>query len=351
MMGRRALLGSLAATLGTSSQTGAPAGGKSAPGELVRAKVLRAGDTVALVTPSTYVADPERLELARRTIDFLGLKLKMGSNVGKRTGYLGGSVTERVEDLHAAFTDPDVKAVFAMRGGYGSAQLLDRIDFDLIRRNPKIFTGYSDITALHLAIHQKTGLITFHGPTTLSRFSDYTLDNFKKAIFTAEPLGTLANPAEENKLRPRHFLRVLRGGIARGRLIGGNLTLISTTMGTPFEIQTDGKLLFLEDVEEQPYSMDRMLTQLRLAGKFRNITGLILGECSGCQPRDYKPSFESTFSLPEVYDNILGDLKVPVLTGLTIGHTEDQLTLPLGVMASLDADRGTLTLEEPALVA
>lgn len=317
---------------------------------LIRPKALRPGDTVALITPSTYVSDPERLELAKRTIDFLGLKLKMGKNVGKRTGYVGGTVEERIEDLHWAFSDPEVKAVFAMRGGYGSGQILDKIDLDLIRRNPKIFTGYSDITAMHLAIHQKTGLVTFHGPTTLSRFNNYTLNHFKRAIFSAEPLGKLTNPEEASEIRPRHFTRTIRGGTARGRLIGGNLTLISTTMGTPFEIQTDGKLLFLEDVEEQPYSMDRMLTQLRLAGKFKNIVGLIIGECSGCTPRDYKPSFESTFSLGEVLQNILGDLKVPVMTGLTIGHTEDQLTLPLGVMATLDADKVELTIEESATV-
>ena len=317
-------------------------------GTFIRPKALQPGDTVALITPSTYVSDPERLELARRTVEFLGLKLKMGKNVGKRTGYLGGSIQERVEDVHWAFSDPEVKAVFAMRGGYGSAQILDRIDLDLIRKNPKIFTGYSDITAMHLAIHQKAGLVTFHGPTTLSRFNDYTLNHFKRAIFHSEPIGKLTNPEEAREIRPRHITRTIRGGTARGRLIGGNLTLISTTMGTPFEIQTDGKLLFLEDVDEQPYSMDRMLTQLRLAGKFKNIAGLIIGECSGCAPRDYKPSFESTFSLGEVLQNILGELKVPVMTGLTIGHTEDQLTLPLGVMAAMDADKMELTIEEPA---
>jgi muramoyltetrapeptide carboxypeptidase len=132
-------------------------------------------------------------------------------------------------------------------------------------------------------------------------------------------------------------------------LIGGNLTLIAAAMGTPWEIQTDGKLLFLEDVGEEPYSMDRMLTQLRLAGKFRGIRGLILGECLDCRPREFHPGFESSFSLGEVYDNVLGDLKVPIFSGLTIGHTDDQLTLPLGVHATLDADAGTLTIDEEAL--
>lgn len=311
-------------------------------------RVLKPGDTVALITPSTYVSDPDDLLLARRTVEYFGLKPKLGRHVGKKNGYLGGSIQERVDDLHAAFADPEVKAVFCTRGGYGAAMLLDRIDFDLIRRNPKVFIGYSDITALHLGIHQKSGMVTFHGPTALSRFTDYTVDLFRRVILSSKPLGVVGNPKESDSLRPKYLTRTMAGGKATGQLIGGNLTLIATTMGTPWELQTDGKLLFLEDVDEQPYSMDRMLTQLRLAGKFKNIRGLILGVCADCRPRDFKPSFYSTLTLGEVYEQILGDLKVPVVTGLTIGHTPDQITLPLGVRATLDADAATLTLEESA---
>jgi muramoyltetrapeptide carboxypeptidase len=316
---------------------------------LLKPKPLAAGDTVALITPATYVSSPDALQLARRTVEFLGLKWKAGRNLGKRTGYLGGSVEERVADLHEAFLDPEVKAILCTRGGYGSAMLLDRLDFDLIRNHPKIFIGYSDITALHMGIHQKSGIVTFHGPMALAGFSDYTLEHFKRALFDPRPLGVLSNPPEGQAIRPKHPTRTLRGGQATGALIGGNLTLIASTMGTPWEIQTDGKLLFLEDVGEEPYSMDRMLTQLRLAGKFRNIRGLILGECLECTPRQFQPGFESSFSLGEVYDNVLGDLKVPAFSGLTIGHTDDQLTLPLGVRATLDADAGTLAIEEEAL--
>ncbi len=203
---------------------------------LLKPKVLRPGDTVGLITPSTYVSDPDRLALARRTMDFLGLKYKFGRAVGRRDGYLAGSIADRVADLHAMFADPEVKAVFCIRGGYGAAMLLDKIDFDLIRRNPKIFVGYSDITALHLGIHRMTGLVTFHGPVTLSRFTDYTLDNFKRAIFEAKPLGRLTNPPEEPRIRPTHPTRTLRAGKATGPLTGGNLSLISSTLGTPWEI-------------------------------------------------------------------------------------------------------------------
>jgi len=317
--------------------------------ELVKPRVLHPGDTVGLVTPSTYVSDPDRLWLAQRTIEELGLRCKMGSRVGRREGYLGGTIRERVEDLHAMFADPEVKAVFCVRGGYGSAMLLDSLDYGLIRKNPKIFLGYSDITALHLAIHRLAGLVTFHGPVVLSGLSDWTLEHFRRALFETKPLGLLSNPPEPRPIRPRHPWRAVRPGQARGRLAGGNLTLISTTLGTPYEIQTEGRILFLEDVGEEPYSIDRMLTHLRLAGKFRGIRGLIWGECSACRPREFQPGFESTFSTGEVVQNILGSLDVPVLAGLVIGHTDDQLTLPLGVEAELDAGAGTLTILEPAL--
>ena len=315
---------------------------------LVKPRALQPGDTVGLITPSTYVSDPDRLLLAARTVEYFGLRPKMGKNVGRRAGYLGGSVGERLDDLHAMFRDPEVKAVFAIRGGYGSEQLLDRIDYDLIRRNPKVFLGYSDITALHIAIHQRTGLVTFHGPVVLSRFSDYTQKWFRKAVFEAAPLGAVANPPESNPLRPSHTLRTVRPGKASGPLAGGNLSLIATTMGTPYEIDTRGRILFIEDVDEQPYSIDRMLTQLRLAGKLDAAAGLVFGECNACRPRDYQPAFESTFSFGEVLDNILGGLKIPVLSGLVFGHTDDQLTLPLGVTASLDAANQALVIEEAA---
>ena len=313
---------------------------------MVRPKALKAGDTVGLITPATYVPDPDRLALAERTMKYFGLRMKMAKNAGKRMNDYRTSIEERLDDLHAMFRDKTVDAVFAIRGGYGSMHLLDRIDYDLIRRNPKIFLGYSDITAMHLAINKQAKLVTFHGPITLSRFTDYTQKYFRKALFETQPIGTVTNPPESNELRPNHSLRTIRPGIATGLLTGGNLTLISNTMGTPYEIETRGKILFLEDVDEEPYSIDRMLTHLRLAGKFNDVAGVIFGECQDCRPKDYKPSSAIPYGLGEVLDNILGDLKVPVLFGLTIGHTDDQLTLPLGVAATLDATNRTLEIRE-----
>jgi muramoyltetrapeptide carboxypeptidase len=316
--------------------------------ELLKPRALRAGDTVGVIMPSTPVADPDVLALVPRTLEHFGLKVKMGRYAGKRTARFDDSVRERLQDFHAMFADPAVHAVFPAGGGYGSQHILDGIDYELIRRNPKIFTGYSDITALHLALHKKAGLVTFHSPVILSSFSGYTQEHFHKALFEAAPIGRVANPPEKNPIRPAHPWRVIRGGRARGPLIGGNLTLISTTMGTPYEIETEGRILFLEDVGEEPYSVDRMLMQLTLAGKLQKVAGIIWGECSRCTPREFRPSAASPFTLGETLDNLLGQLKIPVLTGMTIGHTSDQATLPLGVMATLDADRGELMVEEAA---
>ncbi|MGE5646855.1 MAG: S66 peptidase family protein [Acidobacteriota bacterium] len=344
MIGRR---GFLAAGIAAAAGGAVRGGGEPA---LVRPRALREGDTVGLITPATYVSDPDRLALVDRTVRYFGLRPKLGRNVGKRVGYLGGTDQERIDDLHSMFRDPEVKGVFAIRGGYGSERLLDRIDYALLRANPKVFLGYSDITAMHLAIQKRAGLVTFHGPVMISGFSEFTQKWFRRALFDTAPAGALTNPPEANQLRPSHTLRTVRPGRARGRLIGGNLTLVTSTLGTPYEIDTRGRILFIEDVDEQPYGLDRMLTQLRLAGKLEQAAGIVFGECSNCGPREFKPSFESTFSAGEVIDQILGKLSIPVLSGLTIGHTDDQLTLPLGVPAVLDADKGELSLEESGVI-
>ncbi len=313
---------------------------------LTRPHALRPGDTVGLITPSSYVSDPDELEFAARVVRFFDLRLKTGKNVGQRAGYLAGSVAQRVSDIHDMFRDPDVKAIFAVRGGYGAAQLLDHLDYDLIRRNPKIFLGYSDITALHLAIRKRAGLVTFHGPVAISHLSAWSQNGLRKALFETQPIGLVTNPPDPNALRPSHTMRTVRAGKARGELAGGNLTLISTTLGTPFEIETRGRILLLEDVEEDIYRIDRMLTHLRLAGKLDGVAGIVFGECKNCPPQGHS----SAYSLGEVIDYLLGPLNIPVLFGLSFGHTDDQVTLPLGVMASLDAGAQQLVVEEAGVI-
>ncbi|MBY0505208.1 MAG: LD-carboxypeptidase [Bryobacteraceae bacterium] len=309
------------------------------PKKLVKPAALQSGDVVGLITPASNVVNSGDWARIEQTMKGLGLEPRYGKNI-RRKGYVAGTIEDRVADLHDMFRDPAVKGVFAIRGGYGTPQLLDKIDYDLLRKNPKVFCGYSDITALHLAFHQKLGLVTFHGPTANAKFPPFTLEHFRKALFDTAPIGKLTNPAEG------HTLRAIRPGTARGRIVVGNLSLISNLMGTPYEIDTRDKILLLEDVGEEAFRIDRMLTQLKLAGKLDRIAGVVWGECEKCKPTS---GVEVPLTEREVVDRILGGLGVPVLSGLTFGHTDNQLTLPQGVMATLDSTAGTLTLEESAL--
>jgi muramoyltetrapeptide carboxypeptidase len=331
------------ATAGAALLTAAEPATAQAPKQILPPR-LKPGDTVALITPSSYVSDPDELAFAKRFCEFFQLKWKLGKNVGQRYGYLAGTAQQRVDDLHAAFSDPEVRAVFCIRGGYGSAQMLDRIDYALIRNNPKIFLGYSDITALHTAIGQRTGLVTFHGPVSLSHLTDWSQQHLRAALFASDPVGSVTNPPEPNPLRAGHTMRTVRGGRATGALAGGNLTLLSTTLGTPWGIETAGRILLMEDIGEDIYRIDRMFTQLRLAGKLQAAAGIVVGECKDCPP----PGHDSAYSLGEVIDYLLGDLGIPVLYGLSFGHTIDQVTLPLGAQATLDADAQTLTVTQAA---
>lgn len=301
----------------------------------IKPAVLKPGDLVGMITPASNVPNEEEsyAKLARN-MDVMGLKVRFGKNVRKHAGYIAGPEQARLDDLHEMFADPDVKAVFCIRGGYGSPHLLDRLDYGLIRKNPKVFLGYSDITALHLAIHQRTGLVTFHGAAWNRELRPFTIEHLKRVLFDPSPAGKVP-------VAPEHKVKALVSGKAQGRITGGNLSLITGLLGTPYEIDTRGAILCVEDVGEDPYRIDRMFTQLRLAGKLNGIAGLVWGECHNCNPKTTPP-----YEMSEVYARFLSPLKCPVLTGLQFGHTDDQFVLPYGLMASLDADRGELALLE-----
>jgi len=336
-----------AAFLGAAKKpTPAPTSAASSPLSLVKPRALKEGDTVALIAPSSYVFDLWRIDLAVERLAALGLKTKLGRNAKARHGYMAGTARERVDDLHAAFADPSIAGVFCLGGGYGTERLLDSIDYALIRRNPKILLGYSDITGLHLAIGRKAGVVTFHGPVAMSALPAWTLEYFKKALFSTEPIGELQNPPETDPLAPLFPRHTIAAGRARGPIVGGNLTLISTTMGTPYEIDTKGKILFLEDTGEAPYRVDRMLVQLQLAGKLADAAGIVWGTCTDCAPSN--SSFEVNLSMSDLLDEILGDLGKPVLAGLVFGHTKEKVTLPMGVACELDAGEKRVVVTEAA---
>lgn len=312
---------------------------------VVKPKRLRAGDMIALVLPASIELEPDPVDLAREQLEALGFRVWVGPHLRDRWGFLAGRDEDRAADINAAFADRDVDGIFAFGGGWGSPRVLPHLDWETIRRNPKVLMGFSDITALINAVHQRTGLVTFHGPNGATNLEPFTLENMQRVIMNAEPIGVLENPpkGERELVRRQYRPWVIRGGRARGRIVGGNLTLLAAMMGTPYEVDTDGALLFLEDVREAPYRVDRMLTQLRQGGKFEKVTGVVWGTCSNCTGSG------PTLSWDEILRDHFESLNVPVLGGFAFGHIEKKLTLPIGMLATLDADAGTVTISEPAV--
>ncbi|TFD99826.1 S66 peptidase family protein [Jeotgalibacillus salarius] len=301
---------------------------------MILPKALKSGDTVGFIAP----ASPPDLKNMERSLAFftsLGLKVKEGKHLRNVNGYLAGTDEERVEDLHAMFSDPEVKAVICAGGGYGTGRIADKIDYDLIRNHPKIFWGYSDITYLHTAIRQETGLVTFHGPMPAS---DVGKDEFHE--LSGKMFAQLFEPRELHYSEAISELSVIAEGAATGELTGGNLTLLMSTLNTKHEIDMKDKILLIEEVGEEPYRIDAMLSQLRSAGKLHEVNGIVAGDFKHAEPTNGKPSL----SLEEVLQHYLGDLGIPVVSGFKIGHCEPHFSVPLGVNAKLSAGEKTLTL-------
>lgn len=304
----------------------------------MRAKRLRIGDTIGMVAPASP-SDSKKAERAIKYLTDMGYGVKAGKSVFSSRGYLAGEDELRAYDINCMFADDEVNAVFCLRGGYGSQRILDMVDFRLIRKNPKIFMGYSDITALLNAIYQECGLITFHGPMGgdfAGGLPKAAKTAMKKAIESTEPIGEVPNPETPE---------ILAEGKAKGALVGGNLSIIVASLGTPYEIDTRDKILLLEDVFEEPYSIDRMLTQLRLAGKLRDAAGIILGDWGDSEPKEP----EESLSLEEVFDDIFANFDKPVLKGYKIGHCKPNLTVPIGAEACIDTCSRSLCILEPAV--
>ncbi|HET9766124.1 MAG TPA: LD-carboxypeptidase [Thermoanaerobaculia bacterium] len=312
---------------------------------LLKPRRLSPGDTIGLVLPASQAFEASTVDLAVEQLAALGFRVKVGAHARAKHGYLAGTDEERAADLMAMFTDPEVDAVFCMKGGWGTPRLLPRLDFAAIRSNPKPFLGYSDVTALLNAIHQATGLVTFHGPMAGSNLRPFNREGLRRVLMSTDPIGTLANPPkEDDELVARGYRIVtITPGQARGRLAGGNLTLVASLMGTPWEVDTDGAILLLEDVEEELYRVDRMLTQLALGGKLAKAAAVVFGYCTDC------PVEGPSLSLEEILHDHLGRLGVPVMAGFAFGHREKALTLPIGLTATVDSVAGTLSFDEAAV--
>lgn len=302
---------------------------------LIKPQKLQKGDYVGVIAPASPT-NPELLKKAIVYLEELGLRVKIGRNVYNEYGYLAGRDKERLADLHEMFADKEVKAIVCSNGGYGTARIAANLDYDLIRRNPKVFWGYSDITFLHNSIRQKSDLVTFHGPMLSSDMGKETWSDVS-AAYVSQLFNNEAVVYDES-IAP---IETPISGKVRGELVGGNLCLIVSTLGTPFEIETKDKILLIEDIHEEPRSVDRMLNQLWMAGKLQQIAGLVVGDFNDCVPGERK----QTLTLEEVLDDYIKLINKPTLKGLKIGHCQPHIAVPLGTTAVLDTDRKQLTVE------
>jgi len=343
---------------------------------LIRPRHLEPGDTIGIVAPASPPPDPKTIDRSVAVIEKLGFKAKLAPNVRERHGFLAGSDRERASDLMRMFSDRRVNAILCVRGGYGAARLLPLLDFKLIRANAKIFVGYSDITSLHCAFLVKANLISFHGPMLNSDFvkadmPEFTQNSFLRALSpqTLErrspdrPDGksTSSQRADQEIGAPAHTapggicqgypgetVKILRRGTARGPFIGGNLSLLCTTIGTPWQPPFRNAILFLEDISEQPFRVDRMLTHLLNCGLLQQVSGIAIGINAECDNPKTKGRKEYRQTLDDVLKERLLPLKIPVVSGLPFGHVPHNATMPIGATAILDADAGDLRFPDPA---
>ncbi len=307
---------------------------------------LRQGDTVGLINPAGATFEHGDIDVVCDTFEALGLRVKMGRHLLDRYGYLAGRDPDRAADLNAMFADDSVKAICAVRGGWGCNRILPLIEYDQVRTHPKIVLGYSDVTSLLLALYARTGLVTFHGPVGISTWNTFSLEYFRSILFGGEPV-TLRNPVttDGSLVQTKDRVDTITPGTATGVLAGGNLTVLTSMIGSDYLPDWNGIVLFVEDDGELLYRVDRMLTQLGLAGILPRISGFVFGKCTNCGPGEGYGSL----TLGDILDDHIRPLHVPAWTGAMIGHIDNKFTVPIGVRAEIDAAAGTIRLLEPAV--
>ncbi len=310
---------------------------------IIKPSKLKTGDVIGIIAPASAPVDPTKLENGIRYIEKNGYRVELGKNVSKINGYLAGTDQERADDLNSMFKNKDVKAIICLRGGYGASRILDKINFKLIRSNPKILVGYSEITALQMAILQKTGLVTFAGPMIATDFGNgvtsYTEDFFWRIVSSNKKIGRLKYPDNDK-------LVAITKGSASGRIIGGNLSVFAALTGTEYFPELKGRILMFEEVDELPYKVDRLLNQLRLLKLFKQIKGIILGRFVDCIEHD---TSKRTLTLGEVMEDYMKDLKIPVLYTFPHGHIKDKVTVPFGINIKMNASKGFVEYLESAV--
>jgi muramoyltetrapeptide carboxypeptidase len=305
---------------------------------------LNKGDNVGIISPSSATSERIQFQFAQETLEALGFEVKLGGNLKNRRGHLAGSDEERANDLNEMFSDDGIKAIICIRGGSGAARILPLIDYKNIRKNPKPILGYSDITALHNAIHAKTGLITFHGPNGTGSWNSFNVRQFENMFFNRE-LVTFKNEAVkgDDLIVKQNRIQTLRSGRVQGKILGGNLTVLTSLSGTPYLPDFKNNILFIEDISEDPYKIDRMMSTLKLNGTLDKIKGFIFGQCTDCNPSGGYGSL----TVDEILDDYILPLNVPAYKGAMIGHVAKQFIVPVGAEVEMDADMGTFRLLHP----
>jgi len=318
----------------------------AASGEPRKPPRLKEGDTVGLINPAGATFQPVDLKIVEETLEALGLKAKVGRHALSRYGYLAGRDRDRADDVNAMFRDPQVQAILAIRGGWGCARILPLLEYEQISRHPKVLVGYSDITALIVAVYARCGMVTFHGPDGISTWNSFTVDYFRRVLFAGEAV-TMVNPrgTGDDLAQKQDRVETITGGTARGTLVGGNLSVLAAMVGSPYLPDWDGAILFLEDTGEDLYRVDRMLTQLKLAGILDRLAAFVFGKCTRCGPGVGYGSL----TLDEVFSDHIRPLGIPAWHGAMIGHIKEKFTVPIGIEAEVDAGAGTIRLLESAV--
>lgn len=306
-------------------------------------KALQKGDTVGLISPSAATADRMQFTFAKEALEALGFQVKLGENLKNRRGHLAGTDEERAGDLNAMFSDKDVKGIVCIRGGSGAARILPLIDYNLIKKNPKPLMGYSDITALHCAIYSQTGLITFHGPNGSGSWNSFNVKRFEDLYFTQE-MVTFENEIVEGDdlVIKANRIQTLLPGVVEGKLLGGNLTVLTALSGSPYYPDFKDSILYIEDVGEDPYRIDRMMSTLKLNGTLDAIKGFIFGQCTECDPGGGYGSL----TVDQVLDDYILPLKIPAYSGAMIGHVSKQFIIPNGAKVRMNSGTGSFQLIE-----
>jgi muramoyltetrapeptide carboxypeptidase len=341
-MNKRSFLKSLGLLAASSPMLAFDFTRSSSPNTLLPVALLR-GQTVGIISPSAASADRMEYTFAKEAMEAMGLKVKVGSNFKNRFGHLAGTDEERAADFNAMFADPEVKAIICLRGGSGAARILPLIDYERVKANPKPLLGYSDITALHCALYSQTGLISFHGPNGSGSWNSFHANQFQQLFFDQKLLSFKNEVTKGDDLVAKgNRIQTLTKGTVEGKILGGNLTVLTALSGTPYYPDFQDAILFIEDVGEDPYRIDRMMSTLKLNGTLGKIKGFVFGQCSDCKPG----SGYGAFTVDQIMDQYIIPLGIPAYFGAMIGHISKQFIIPVGARVRLNADQGSITLLE-----